>query len=87
MAQPSDARNLGAPGPVLAGVRDPERARRAQSGVLLGLAVGPSTCLGAWLALRGCELISGEPSPGESALLAGAIGLVAMLASARWGER
>jgi hypothetical protein len=40
-----------------------------------------------WLAVCSCEMVSGWASPVEPPHIAGAVALMAMLASAHWGER
>ena len=49
---------------VLVGMRDEERARRNQSGVLLGVGVGTVVCAGVWLAGVALERATGGPLRG-----------------------
>lgn len=68
-------------------MRDAERVRRSQSGVLLGLFTGVIACFVIWIPLIAAEKLTDWNAPLEPALLAGVVGFVAMLVGARWGQR
>jgi hypothetical protein len=68
-------------------MRDSERVRRSQSGVLLGLGVGLTACAIVWLALVVVERASGWSAPWHPSAVAGLIAAAFMLGAARWGSR
>jgi len=68
-------------------MRDEEKVRRSQSGVLLGLGVGMLACAVAWLSLVAVERATGWATPWHPSAIAGLVAVAFMLGSARWGSR
>jgi hypothetical protein len=68
-------------------MRDEERVRQSQSGILLGLGVGMLACALIWVSLAGLQWATGWTAPWPPVAIAGVIAGVLMFVSAWWGAR